>query len=111
MDPTSNYHKTKRILLVFVAALLLAIFAGLQLTNEHPTNEPSRVSVPTLQLKHPEFLKYILVVAVGFYLVQFSLQWAAQITEVQKKHISPMGFHHHCRHGGILDFLFWWQVC
>lgn len=84
MDPTSNYHKTKRILLVFVAALLLAIFAGLQLTNEHPPNEPSRVSVPTLQLKHPEFLKYILVVAVGFYLVQFSLQWAAQITEVQK---------------------------
>jgi hypothetical protein len=90
MDPTANYHKTKRILLVFVGALLLSIFAGLQFTNEQqPASELSRWP---LQLKHPEFLSTILGVAVLFYGIQLALQWAAQTTAVQENRFHRWDF-------------------
>jgi hypothetical protein len=87
MDPTPNYYKTKRTFLLFVAALLLAIFAGFNITGGQ-----ERISVLPFQLTHPELLTHILFIAVLFYLFQFSLQWAAQISEVQKNTFHRIDF-------------------
>jgi hypothetical protein len=87
MDSTENYYKTKRTFLLFVAALLLAIFAGCNIANGQ-----ERISVLPFQLSHPELLTHVLFVAVVFYLFQFSLQWAAQISEVQKNRFHRIDF-------------------
>ncbi len=87
MDPTANYYKTKRTFLLFVGALLLAIFAGFKITNGR-----EKLSILPFQLEHPELLTHILFVAVLFYLFQFSLQWAAQISEIQKNRFHRIDF-------------------
>src|SRR5262245_23832926 len=76
MDPSTNYYKTKRTLLLFVGALLLSMVAGLKIGDE-------KLALFSLKLEHPDWLTHILVVAVLFYLIQFSLQWAAQLSEIQ----------------------------
>jgi hypothetical protein len=76
MDPSTNYYKTKRTLLLFVGALLLSMVAGLKIGEE-------KIAFLPLKLEHPDWLTHILVVAVLFYLFQFSLQWAAQLSEIQ----------------------------
>ncbi|MEO8459014.1 MAG: hypothetical protein ABI451_00660 [Dokdonella sp.] len=78
MDPTTNFYKTKRTLLVFSGALLLAVFAGFKIAeeNQRPTFLPFR-------LDHPELLGVILAVTVAFYLFQFLLQWASQNSDIQ----------------------------
>ena len=85
MDPTANYYKTKRTFLLFVGALLLAIFAGFKITNGQEKLLP-------FQLEHPELLTHILFVAVLFYLFQYSLQWAAQISEIQNNRFHRIDF-------------------
>lgn len=78
MNPSDAYYKTKRSLLIFAGCLLLAIFAGFKLLNGE-----QKISVLPFQLEKPEFLSSIFAVLVVFFLFQFSLQWAAQQSEVQ----------------------------
>jgi hypothetical protein len=87
MDPTPNYYKTKRTFLLFIAALLLAIFAGFNVSSGQ-----EKISVLPFQLAHPELLTHICFIAVVFYLFQFSLQWAAQISEVQRNKFHRIDF-------------------
>ncbi len=87
MDPSTNYYKTKRTLLLFVGALLLAVFAGFKIADgkERPSFLP-------FQLERPDLLGVILFVAVIFYLFQFSLQWAAQSSDIQKNRFHKIDF-------------------
>jgi hypothetical protein len=87
MDPTANYYKTKRTLLLFVGALLLAVFAGFKIVNGD-----QRPSFLPFQLERPDLLGVILFVAVIFYIFQFSLQWAAQSLDVQNNRFHKIDF-------------------
>jgi len=51
MAPTEIYYKTKRTLLLFVGALLLAIFAGFKITSSE-----QKISFLPFQLARPELL-------------------------------------------------------
>lgn len=96
MAPTDIYYKTKRTLLLFVGALLLAIFAGFKIT----TGE-QKISFLPFQLARPELLTTILFVAVVFYLFQFSLQWASQQSEIQNNKFHRIDFRSTAAIGGI----------
>jgi len=96
MAPTDIYYKTKRTLLIFVGALLLAIFAGFKITTSE-----QKISFLPFQLARPELLTTILFVAVVFYLFQFSLQWASQQSEVQNNKFHRIDFRSTAAIGGI----------
>jgi hypothetical protein len=87
MDPSNAYYKTKRNLLLFAGCLLLAIFAGFKIADAGV-----RISILPFQLARPEYLTTILFIAVTFNLFQFSLQWAAQKSEVQQNRFHRIDF-------------------
>jgi Fe2+ transport system protein B len=72
-------------LLLFVGALLLSMVAGFKIGE-------NKISLLPFQLEHPEWLTHILFVVVLFYLFQFSLQWAAQLSEIQKNRFHRIDF-------------------
>jgi hypothetical protein len=106
MDPTEPYYKTKRNLLLFVACLLLAIFAGFKFAEVD-----QKITILPFQLARPEFLTHILVVAVVFNLFQFSLHWAAQKAEVQNNRFHRIDFISTTTIGAMSLICYsWWRL-
>lgn len=105
MEPSAAYYKTKRSLLLFVGCLLLAIFAGFRIVQGE-----QKISVLPFQLERPEFLSSILLVAVIFYLFQFSLQWAAQSAEVQRNKFHRIDFISSNTIGAVSVLCFVWSA-
>jgi hypothetical protein len=104
MDPSDHYYKTKRNLLLFVACLLLAIFAGFKFAETD-----QKITVLPFQLARPEFLTTILFIAVVFNLFQFSLHWTAQRAEVQRNRFHRIDFVSTTAIGALsLICYFWW---
>ncbi|MEX2631417.1 MAG: hypothetical protein WD341_15900 [Tistlia sp.] len=87
MHPTDSYYKTKRNLLIFVGALLLAVFAGLKLEGASVND-----SLLPIKIDHPEWLRVILTVGVAFNVYQLSLLWAAQDSRVQENRFHRIDF-------------------
>jgi hypothetical protein len=87
MDASNAYYKTKRNLLLFAGCLLLAIFAGFKIADADV-----KITILPFQLARPNYLTTILFSAVAFNLVQFSLNWAAQNSEVQQNRFHRYDF-------------------
>jgi hypothetical protein len=87
MDASNAYYKTKRNLLLFAGCLLLANFAGFKIADADV-----KITILPFQLARPDYLTTILFSAVAFNLVQFSLNWAAQNSEVQQNRFHRYDF-------------------